>query len=55
LIVTLFNEDVKKKLHGLSPRANYTDRGAAGGGRSECQALRIEGCHVVSATDSHGR
>ena len=24
-------------------------------GRQKCQLLRIEGCHVVSATDPHGR
>jgi hypothetical protein len=29
---------------------NYTDRAAAAGRRSQCQLLRIEGCHVVSAT-----
>ena len=44
---------MKKKLRGLSPRANYTDRAAAAGQRSWCQLLRIEGCHVVSATDPH--
>ena len=43
------------KLRGLSPRANYTDRAAAAGQRSQCQLLRIEGCHVVSATDPHDR
>ena len=47
--------DIKKKLRGLSPRANYTVRAAAAGRRSWCQLLRIEGCHVVSATDPHGR
>jgi hypothetical protein len=31
------------KLHGLSPRANYTDRATAACRRSECQLLRIEG------------
>ena len=45
----------KKKLRGLSPRANYTDRTAAAGRRSKCQLLRVEGCHVVSATIPHGR
>ena len=43
------------KLRGLSPRANYTDRAAAAGRLSYCQLLPIEGCHVVSATDPHGR
>jgi hypothetical protein len=44
-----------KKLHGLSPRANYTDRATAACRRSDCQLLRIEGCHVVSVTDPYGR
>jgi hypothetical protein len=33
----------KKKTHGLSPRANYTDRATAACRRSDCQLLRIEG------------
>jgi hypothetical protein len=33
----------KYKLHGLSPRANYTDRATAACRRSHCQLLRIEG------------
>jgi hypothetical protein len=32
----------KKKLHGLSPRTNYTDRATAACRRSDCQLLRIE-------------
>jgi hypothetical protein len=32
-----------KKLHVLSPRANYTDRAIAACRRSDCQLLRIEG------------
>jgi hypothetical protein len=36
-------EQWEKKLHGLSPRANYTDRAAAACRRSACQLLRIEG------------
>jgi hypothetical protein len=31
------------KHHGLSPRANYTDRATAACQRSDCQLLRIEG------------
>jgi hypothetical protein len=31
-----------KKLHGLSPRANYTDRATAACRRSDYQLLRIE-------------
>jgi hypothetical protein len=33
----------KTKLHGLSPRANYTDRATAACRRCDCQLLRIEG------------
>jgi hypothetical protein len=33
----------KTKLHGLSSRANYTDRATAACRRSDCQLLRIEG------------
>jgi hypothetical protein len=33
----------KKKLHGLSPRANYTDRATAVCRRSDCKLVRIEG------------
>jgi hypothetical protein len=32
-----------KKLHGLSPQANYTDRATAACWRSWCQLLWIEG------------
>jgi hypothetical protein len=33
----------KEELHGLSPRANYTDRATAACRLSNCQLLRIEG------------
>jgi hypothetical protein len=33
----------ERKKHGLSPRANYTDRATAARRRSDCQLLRIEG------------
>jgi hypothetical protein len=33
----------KQKLHGLSPRANYTDRATAACRRSDCQRFRIKG------------
>jgi hypothetical protein len=33
----------KKKLHGQSERANYTDRATAACRRSDCQLVRIEG------------
>jgi hypothetical protein len=45
----------KKKLHGLSPRANYTDRATAACRRSDCQLLRIEGATCVCVTDHYGR
>jgi hypothetical protein len=51
--VTITNKN--NKLHGLSPRANYTDRATAASRRSDCQLLRIKGCHVVSVTDPYGR
>jgi hypothetical protein len=35
--------ELKKKLHGLSPRGNYTDRATAACWRSDCQLLRIQG------------
>jgi hypothetical protein len=40
-LVTMVKK-LKKKLHGLSPRANYTDRATAACRRSDCQLLRIE-------------
>jgi hypothetical protein len=46
---------IKKKLHGLSLRANYIDRATAACRRSDCQLLRIRGCHVVSLTDPYCR
>jgi hypothetical protein len=36
-------------------RVNYTDRATAPCRRSYFQFLRIEGCSVVSSTDTHGR
>jgi hypothetical protein len=45
----------KKKLHGLSPRANCTDRATAACRRSYCQLFADRGCHVVSVTDAYGR
>jgi hypothetical protein len=57
LINTYSSEQIcapkKKKLHGLSPRANYTDRATAACRRSDCFAHK--GCHVVSVTDPYGR
>jgi hypothetical protein len=43
------------KLHGLSPRANYTDRATAACWRSDCQRFADRGCHVDSVMDPYGR
>jgi hypothetical protein len=45
----------KLKLHGLSPRANSTDRATAACRRSDCQYFVDRGCHVVSVMDPYGR
>jgi hypothetical protein len=37
-ITTNYSQEIKK-LHGLSPRANYTDRATAACRRSDCQLL----------------
>jgi hypothetical protein len=39
----ILNLKIKTKLHGLNPRANYTDRATAACWRSDCQLVRIEG------------
>jgi hypothetical protein len=38
-----YKQNKTNKLHGLSPRANYTDRATAACRRSYCQILRIKG------------
>jgi hypothetical protein len=45
----------KKDLHGLSSRANYTNRVTAACRRSDCQLLRIEGATWSALTDPYGR
>jgi hypothetical protein len=45
----------KTKLHGLSPRVNYTDRATEACRRSDCQLFTDRGCHVVSVTDPYCR
>jgi hypothetical protein len=40
-VTILYNKN-KNKLHGLSPRANYTDRATAACRQSDCQLLRIK-------------
>jgi hypothetical protein len=44
-----------KKLHGLSPRTNYTDQATAACQRRDCQVFEDRECHVVGVTDSYGR
>jgi hypothetical protein len=48
-------EVAKTKHHGLSPRANYTNRATAACRRSYCQLFADRGCHVVSVTEPYGR
>jgi hypothetical protein len=45
----------KKKLHDLSPQANYTDLATAACRQSDCQLFADRGCHVISVTDPYGR
>jgi hypothetical protein len=45
----------ENKLHGLSPRANYTDRATAVCRRSDCQLFEDRRCNVDSVTDPYGR
>jgi hypothetical protein len=54
-LIAIFYNQCKKKLHGLSPRANYTDRATAACRRSNCQLFADRGCHVVSVTDPYSR
>jgi hypothetical protein len=44
----------KTKLHGLSLRANYTDRATAAFWRSDCKLFANRGCDVVSVMDPYG-
>jgi hypothetical protein len=46
--------NIIKKLHGLSSRANYTDRATAACRRSDCQLFADRGSHVGSVTDPYG-
>jgi hypothetical protein len=41
--VSSYSRSYQNKLHGLSPRANYTDRATAACRRSVCQLFRIKG------------
>jgi hypothetical protein len=41
--ILLSNKQTTNKLHGLSPRAKYTDRVTAACRRNDCQLLRIKG------------
>jgi hypothetical protein len=40
---SVIQDSDETKLHGPSPRANYTDRATAACRRSDCQLVRIEG------------
>jgi hypothetical protein len=52
--VSYFQITVLKKLRGLSPQANYTNRATAAVGEV-VPTFAGRGCYVVSAADSHGR
>jgi hypothetical protein len=39
----VYRQKNKNKLHGLGPRAKYTDRATAASRRSDYQLLRIKG------------
>jgi hypothetical protein len=43
------------QLHGLSPRANYTDRATAVLSAKWLPTFAERGCHVVSVADPYGR
>jgi hypothetical protein len=48
----MFQQSKKKtKLHGLSPRANYTDRATTACRRSDCKLFADIGCYAVSVTN----
>jgi hypothetical protein len=49
------NKQTSNKLHGLSQRANYTDRATAACRQSDCQLFADRECHVVSVTDPYNR
>jgi hypothetical protein len=56
IVIVIVIVIVIKKLHGLSPRANYTDRPSD----HHLSAKRLPAfadivCHVVSVTDPYGR
>jgi hypothetical protein len=44
----------KTKLHGLNPRANYTDRATTACRQRDCQLFADRGCQMVSVTDPYG-
>jgi hypothetical protein len=51
--IVYYTFKLKKKLHGLSLRANYTDQATTACRRSDCQLLRID--DVVSVADPYSR
>jgi hypothetical protein len=57
VVLSSIKTNKQNKLHGLSPRANYTDRATAACPRSDCQLLRIKGatwseCRIPTAVFS---
>jgi hypothetical protein len=54
-MVLTVNSKTKTKLHGLSPRANYTDRATPLVGEVIANFFADRGYHVVSVTDPYGR
>jgi hypothetical protein len=52
-LVFLAQHNLKTKLHGLSPRANYTDRTTAVCRRSDCQHFADRWYNMVSVTDPY--
>jgi hypothetical protein len=50
----LLSKPKEKKIHGLSPQANYTDRATAACQRSQFQLFADRGCHVVNVTIPYG-
>jgi hypothetical protein len=50
-----YHPKTKTKPHGLSPRANYTNRATVSCLRSDYQLFADRECHVVNVTDPYAR
>jgi hypothetical protein len=55
LRMTTHPDSLSLSLHGLSPRANYTDRATGACRRSDCQPFADRGFHMVSVMEPYGR